>query len=334
LISILEKAPQVRSAARVLVRSRGARVAAQIGLIALCMVPVVRLAAADGKYIGPALGQVKLPVVLAAVVALAGSSLFLPAAMALFTRGASSRISYRHSALAYFGSQPMKYLPGAFWILPGRVVLLRRLGRDAAVSSAGLLFEMTTQVLSASLVVALVGLAGQAGAWYVAAAWVVLAASLLASLLLVCAPALIARAMRRPDSVRVAAQQLAAIPLGLRLRNLVTATALYAMMWGMAGLSFYALLVVGHPRLDPALLQLAVGVSTVSWLAGFLTPFSPGGVGVREAVIVLLLTPAVGAPQAIMVALLARALALGAELGFAGAAFFKLRSVPPASAAA
>jgi hypothetical protein len=86
------------------------------------------------------------------------------------------------------------------------------------------------------------------------------------------------------------------------------------------------LVVVGSPRLDLPLLQLAVSVSTLSWLAGFLTPFNPGGVGVREGVIVLLLGAVMAAPQAILVARLARVLALAAELAFAGAVFIPLRA--------
>jgi uncharacterized membrane protein YbhN (UPF0104 family) len=41
-------------------------------------------------------------------------------------------------------------------------------------------------------------------------------------------------------------------------------------------------------------------------MLGFLSPVTPGGIGVREGVLVLLLGSAVLAPQAIMVALVAR----------------------------
>ena len=80
------------------------------------------------------------------------------------------------------------------------------------------------------------------------------------------------------------------------------------------------------PHLDPALLKVSIGVFSLSWLAGFLTPFSPGGVGVRESAIVLLLTPFVGGSQAITVALLSRALSLVVELAFAAGAWLPLRA--------
>jgi len=128
----------------------------------------------------------------------------------------------------------MKYLPGSFWILPGRVFLLRGLGHDVSLSSAALFFEMITQALSASLVAAvLIELTGFTSGWYREIAWLV--------------------------------------------------------------------------------------------LAGFLAPFSPGGIGVREGVLVLLLTPFVGGPQAVIVALLSRVISLAVELAFAAGAWLPLR---------
>jgi uncharacterized membrane protein YbhN (UPF0104 family) len=326
MADLLHKAPYLKRTVSFVVRSPRLRLAAQIGLLALCLLPIGRQAAASWGDVGVLAQQVKAPALLASALALGLSLLLQPVAMALFTRGASHRIGYRDSAIAYFGSQPMKYLPGAFWILPGRVVLLRRLGRNAGVSSAALLFEMTAQVLSSSLVVVLLGLIRGDASWYVQAARFVLAGSVMVSLLLLFSPAWVARLLRRPSSLQQALTSLSEVRPLVRLHNLVEATSLYVLMWGLMGVSFYALLVLGNPRLDLSLLELAVGVSTLSWLAGFLTPFSPGGIGVREGMIVLLLSPMMAAPQAVMVALLSRALALAAELAFFGAAFFALRA--------
>ncbi len=307
-------------------RSPRAMLALQVLMIVLCLVPVAWQASQEWDSVWATARQVTAPALIGAVLALLLSSLFLPIAITAFTRGAASRIGYRHSALAYFASQPMKYLPGSFWILPGRVILLRRLGHDLGPASAGLLFEMTTQVLSSALVVAaLGGLRGVSSVWVGSATGIILAVSLAASLMLVVSPALVQRAFRRGSSTREALARLAAVPLHVRLANLVATTAAYAIMWLLMGLSFYALMVAAQPRLDPALLRIAVGVSTLSWLAGFLSPISPGGVGVREGVIVLLLTPVVGSSQAVAVALLARAVSLVVELAFAGGAWLLLR---------
>jgi glycosyltransferase 2 family protein len=319
----------VRPAAQTLqtpLRTPGVRLAAQAALIALCLYPVLRQAPQDWGSISLLAHQLKTPALMASLLALILGSLFLPTAMAAFTRGASSRIGYRHSALAYYSSQPMKYLPGSFWILPGRVFLLRGLGHDVSLSSAALFFEMITQVLSASLVAAvLIGLTGFTSGWYREIVWLVLAGSLAASLLFVLSPSLAQRVLARFPRARQAIAQLAEVPLALRLRNLVLATLLYGVMWLLMGASFYGLIVAANPHLDPALLKAAIGVFTLGWLAGFLAPFSPGGIGVREGVLVLLLTPFVGGPQAVIVALLSRVISLAVELAFAAGAWLPLR---------
>ena len=324
--SLLQRVRPAISSVRGRIDSPAARFVTQAVVIALCLVPIVRQASQGWGEISVLAGQLKAPALLASVLALILASFFLPLAVAAFTRGAPSRISYRHSALAYFGSQPMKYLPGSFWILPGRVILLRRLGHDLSTSSAGLIFEMTTQVLSSSLVaVILLGLGGFGSEWYHEAASLILAGSLIASVLLVVSPGWVQRVLARPSSLREAMAQLAAIPLAARLRNLLVTTLAFAAMWLLMGASFYALVVATDPHLDLALLKVAIGVSTLSWLAGFLSPFSPGGIGVREAAIVLMLSPFMDEPQAVVVALLCRLLSLAVELAFAGGAWLRLR---------
>lgn len=321
---------------RILRRAQGVRLAVQVGpkvrlavqtvLILLCLIPVGIQAATQWDAVRLATSQAQLPALAASVLALILASLFLPAAMAVFTRGAAKRISYRHSAQAYFASQPMKYLSGNFWILPGRVFLLRGLGYDVSLSSAALLFEMTTQILANALVaVGLISLAGLAAGWYQQAAWAILAGAAVASALLVVAPSLARRLPLRSAAARQMIAQLAEVPLAARLRNLLLAALLYGVMALIAGISFYALTVASAPRFDPALLQTAIAVSSLSWLAGFLTPFSPGGVGVREGVIVLLLSPVLGGPQAVTVALLSRVLALAVELVFFAVVWRPLR---------
>lgn len=55
---------------------------------------------------------------------------------------------------------------------------------------------------------------------------------------------------------------------------------------------------------------------SVSWTLGFLTPGAPSGIGVREAVLVYILSPVAGAPQAIIIAALFRLVTVGGDLLF------------------
>jgi glycosyltransferase 2 family protein len=59
---------------------------------------------------------------------------------------------------------------------------------------------------------------------------------------------------------------------------------------------------------------LPVAVFVAAWTIGFLTPGSPGGIGVREGLIVLGIAAAIGEGPALAVALVHRALAVGGDV--------------------
>ena len=63
--------------------------------------------------------------------------------------------------------------------------------------------------------------------------------------------------------------------------------------------------------------SLAVGVNAVGWLIGFFAIGVPGGIGVREAGSALLLTPNLLWGEALLAAVLWRAVQMGAELAWA-----------------
>jgi len=62
---------------------------------------------------------------------------------------------------------------------------------------------------------------------------------------------------------------------------------------------------------------LATGAFTASYLAGYLFLFAPGGIGVRESMLVLLLQPTIGLGQAIALAAASRLALTINELGVA-----------------
>lgn len=73
---------------------------------------------------------------------------------------------------------------------------------------------------------------------------------------------------------------------------------------------------------------LAVGVFAVAWVAGFLAPVSPGGVGVREAVLLAGLAPAYGPGTAVAAAISYRVVSsVGDGLAFALGCLVEKRSV-------
>jgi glycosyltransferase 2 family protein len=83
----------------------------------------------------------------------------------------------------------------------------------------------------------------------------------------------------------------------------------------------------GHPEID--WLEMVL-LYTVAWTAGFLVPGSPGGLGVREAVMLKLMGPAFGMDTALGLAIVMRLASMGADaLAFGVGLWFRPALVLP-----
>jgi hypothetical protein len=112
---------------------------------------------------------------------------------------------------------------------------------------------------------------------------------------------------------------------------LAQALLLYLGIFGLYGLAAHLLLrtVLGQP-LGPSLLALT-GAFAAAWIGGFFTPGAPAGLGVREALLVGLLTPQLGPEAALGLAVAFRLVTtLGDAVGFvAGLVMLRGISAPP-----
>ena len=195
-------------------------------------------------------------------------------------------------------SQPAKYLPGNVGQLVGRVALGKRHGIELSPLLRTLLLE-AAGVIAAAAVCLLAALAvggiepppGLPPAWVLAA---------LTGAGLVVAAFVLAR--RSPRSGP----------------PLAGALLLYLVIFGIYGLSAQLLLrtVLGHSA-GIGLLTCA-GAFAAGWIGGFFTPGAPAGLGVREAILVALLSPRLGPEVALGLAIAFRVVTtLGDGLGFA-----------------
>ena len=95
----------------------------------------------------------------------------------------------------------------------------------------------------------------------------------------------------------------------------------------LSGLSFHALAVaLGNPELSMA---AAIGSFALAWVAGFVLPGAPAGLGVREAILVSLVGPLIGPGSALTCVLLHRILTalvdgVAALLGYGAFAYASL----------
>ncbi len=221
-----------------------------------------------------------------------------------------SRLSIPEAWRIMFIGQLGKYVPGSIW----PVLAQSELGADRGVprsrSAVSVLLSYAVMTCS-GLVVAMVTLpfatAGSIAQYFWVLCLLPVAAALLSPPVLNALLRLVLRVSRRP-----------VMEQNVSYRGLAR-----AMVWALAGWSFYGLTVyvlmrqlAGHPQ---GLLLLSVGAYSLSWAVGFLAVFAPAGAGVREAVMVAVLGARTTPATALAVALLCRALSVVADAA-AGAA--------------
>jgi uncharacterized membrane protein YbhN (UPF0104 family) len=255
---------------------------------------------------------------------LALSFLFLPTSMLLFMRAGQAEISYFQSGRAFYGSQLTKYLPGGVWVFPSRLVIMKEMGFDLTLSTIALGFEMVTMLIS-SLVVSWATLGPVMGQiWRIEWQVYLGVASIGAACVAIMAPELFEwgqsflgwRGNSLINELPKSLQIIKTIPIIKRTFLLFSSILIYSIMWLLAGLSFYILVITITEAVGWQMIPLTIGVFTFAWLVGFLTVFSPGGIGVREGVIVLLLGTLVSSPYLMLIALFSRILWSLAEILF------------------
>ncbi|MDT7573048.1 MAG: glycosyltransferase 2 family protein, partial [Actinomycetota bacterium] len=110
------------------------------------------------------------------------------------------------------------------------------------------------------------------------------------------------RLLRRPGLER-----------GVSGRGTVTALGWAVAQWVLWGLALWVL-ARAVPGAHGKVLPVSVGGYALAWTAGFLVVLAPAGAGVREVALTSLLSPSIGYPGALGVALLARLLTTFADL--------------------
>lgn len=192
-----------------------------------------------------------------------------------------------------------RYLPGKVWSVAGMVVLAKRAGVSgwaaaasaivmqflAIATGAGVFLAFVpSRVFASTVSPVAVGTAGLAG---IAAAVVVTTTPLLQRLARLVKPEIEFRPLR---------------PMAATLGAGATVAA-----WLGYGLALW-LLARGVVPATPLPGLLAVGGFAGAYIVGLVFIFAPGGVGVREGVLVSLLTPSVGGGAAVVIAVASRLL--------------------------
>jgi glycosyltransferase 2 family protein len=91
---------------------------------------------------------------------------------------------------------------------------------------------------------------------------------------------------------------------------------IYLGFWFLYGFSVWLVVIAVIPTLDGSYFMQVAASATIAWIAGFLVIVVPGGLGIREGVLLLTLTSIVGAEARVFIPWVVRLLNMGAEAAF------------------
>jgi len=237
----------------------------------------------------------------------------------LLLRGAGEGPSLRAVLVVCALGQAAKYVPGNVGQYLGRAVLARRYGVSLRDSAFTFLLETAGLILAAAACGALASGTSVAPGGRIA---LLAAAAVAAPCLFLIGVRWLAPWLRHhlPAAWR---EKLGSGPLPIpSAATLIACLALYVLSFCSGGGAVH-LLARGLFAVPPGAWTLAVPAFALSWVAGFVTPGAPGGLGVREALLVAVTAPLYGPGPALSVALALRVVTvLGDGLAFlAGLAF-------------
>jgi uncharacterized membrane protein YbhN (UPF0104 family) len=180
----------------------------------------------------------------------------------------------------FFQAQLAKYIPGTLWQYAGRAALARAHGIPLRAVGISLPTELGSSLVAAAALSSLL-----LGGWGIPLATVVLGAGVLAG--------------RRLGSDSTVNSWQAGLRAG------TAAAPLFAAAWLVIGSGFWltARALVGVPVGD---LLLYIGAFSAAWVVGVVAVYAPGGIGVREAMLVAILHGRIGSADALVVAAASR----------------------------
>ncbi len=208
--------------------------------------------------------------------------------------GWGQRLTFRAAARVWSLANLGRYVPGKVWSVAGLVVLAQQAGVEAGPAAAS---AFVLQAISLGTGVAVVAAVAPGSAPPLRLAAAGLAAVLTITVLVW------PRTARRLGRLVNATAPLEP----LRPSAVFAGAVLTVLSWGTYGAAFW-MLTRGLVPDTPLPLTAAIGAFTLGYILGVLALFAPGGVGVRELVLIGLLAPFLGSGGAVAVSVASRLL--------------------------
>jgi glycosyltransferase 2 family protein len=210
-----------------------------------------------------------------------------PLGWALTAREMGSAATRRELFAAWYASQLGRYIPGKVWLFAGRAGYLRSKGMTTARAAATTFYELFFSAASVGLVTLAAAVFSPLPAEGAAVRWAIILAG--GALLFV--PFL--HPVQRTVASRkgISAESLPSASLSLKV------TGVFAAIWLVRGYALY-LLLEGTGIHDISIFR-AIAAAPLSWLAGYIVVFVPGGLGIREAAAAAIAAPGSVAPAVV-----------------------------------
>ena len=242
---------------------------------------------------------------------------FLIAAWRLVLQGWGERLDAVTAARIWTVSSLGKYLPGKVWAIAGMALMAQRAGVAGWAATGSAVILQALAVAAGGAVVAVTGTAALEAQWPgFRIGLALLLAGSVAGLFLMTWPPFVRRLLRMVRIEPRSATPGTGAVLAAAAANLIA--------WAGYGAAFW-LLAAGLLPHSGLTLDVAVGAFTASYLAGLLFLPAPGGVGIRESVMVLMLQAPLGEGGALALAIASRVLLTLTEFGAAAPFLLFLR---------
>jgi uncharacterized membrane protein YbhN (UPF0104 family) len=210
-----------------------------------------------------------------------------------------------------FIGQLGKYVPGAVWALAAQVELARDYAvprrRSVAASLMGMATTLVVALVMAGLTLPLTSSVAVRRYWWVLAITPLAIACLHPKVVKFLLDLVLRVARREP------------LEKAVSMRGMGRALAWTCAGWVCYGLHAWLLVSQFATGSELHVLALSSGAYALSWAAGFVIIFFPGGIGPREAALVAVLSPVMPAASALVVALASRMVMTIGDLIWAGA---------------
>ena len=226
------------------------------------------------------------------------------------------RIQFRSAWAIYFIGNLGRYIPGKVWTVAGVAYMGNKVGIPPVITGTAAVCAQAYAILSSFVFFILFFIFINTALFKAGFLWAVPVPVILILIFMV------PRNLERMLNVILTRLGKEEVAILLSIGTAVKITFLYLCSWFVFGFAFW-LFVSSIAGAGTFNLLYLTGVYAVSYVTGYLALFAPGGIGVREGIMSILLTSVISPGVAAVVAVLSRLMVTVVELLCVGIVFFQ-----------